>query len=394
MFGRRRALVGVWFGPLTIRLSTLSAFLSLLAVALSANGTIFGPWTIPGAGRPVVEKRTFRVTDLSGRFVLRVTNKDVIHGLVAVNDQIVLHQRDFRYTGPMDRRGGPWEQEWNRLRKEKEDEDRRQKEEESQRDFRHDNRPRPVPLIERPITLRPGRNEIVVAFIGDRGSALTVEIIQKDAQPTDITPPTITTSATPDPNANGWNSSPVTVAFACSDADSGVAICPPPVTIVAEGQGQVVTGTAADQAGNTASATIILSIDRTAPVITGTPSPPANDAGWNNGPVGVTFSGMDTLSGIDPASVSAPAVLSNDGSNLSAIGQAADLAGNIGTTTVGGINIDQVPPAVLVRLVPPANNNGFHNGQVTVQFTCTDTGSGIATCPEQHVVSTEGEPCQ
>lgn len=96
VFRHRPALSRV---VLNIRLFTLSAFLSILAVTLSANGTIFGPWTIRGTGRPVVEKRTFRVNDRSGRFVLRVKNADLINGLFVVNDPIVLHQRDLTSVG-------------------------------------------------------------------------------------------------------------------------------------------------------------------------------------------------------------------------------------------------------------------------------------------------------
>ena len=55
----------------------------------------------------------------------------------------------------------------------------------------------------------------------------------------------------PSPNGNGWHNTDVTVTFTCSDALSGVASCPAPITVTAEGAGQVVTGTAVDKAGNT-----------------------------------------------------------------------------------------------------------------------------------------------
>jgi hypothetical protein len=58
----------------------------------------------------------------------------------------------------------------------------------------------------------------------------------------------------------------VTVKFTCADATSGVAECPADVTVTTEGAGQVVTGTAKDKAGNTATTSVTLNIDKTAPV--------------------------------------------------------------------------------------------------------------------------------
>ncbi len=82
----------------------------------------------------------------------------------------------------------------------------------------------------------------------------------------DQTNPVITAFVSPEPNASGWNNTDVTVTFVCSDALSGIASCPAPVTITAEGAGQVITRTAVDKAGNTASASVTLNIDKTAPV--------------------------------------------------------------------------------------------------------------------------------
>ena len=57
----------------------------------------------------------------------------------------------------------------------------------------------------------------------------------------------------------------MTVTFTCGDALSGIAFCPDPVTVTAEGAGQVVTGIAIDKAGNTASTSVTVNIDKTAP---------------------------------------------------------------------------------------------------------------------------------
>ncbi|MEN8133942.1 MAG: hypothetical protein ABFS18_00205 [Thermodesulfobacteriota bacterium] len=86
--------------------------------------------------------------------------------------------------------------------------------------------------------------------------------------PADDIPPTITATVSPSANAVGWQNSDVTVTFVCDDAESGIAECPPPVVVSAEGAGQTVTGTAVDNAENSATASVVLSIDKTAPAAT------------------------------------------------------------------------------------------------------------------------------
>lgn len=81
----------------------------------------------------------------------------------------------------------------------------------------------------------------------------------------DRMPPVITANVSPAPNANGWHNTDVTVAFTCTDSGSGIAQCPQPIVVTTEGAGQVITGAAKDKAGNTASTSVILNIDKTAP---------------------------------------------------------------------------------------------------------------------------------
>jgi hypothetical protein len=55
------------------------------------------------------------------------------------------------------------------------------------------------------------------------------------------------------------------VSFSCSDNLSGIASCPPPISVTTEGAGQVITGTAVDKAGNSAAVSVTLNIDKTPP---------------------------------------------------------------------------------------------------------------------------------
>lgn len=206
----------------------------------------------------------------------------------------------------------------------------------------------------------------------------------------DTVNPTIGGAAAPAPNANGWNNTDVVVTFTCADALSTIDTCVGDDTVTTEGAGQSRTGTATDEAGNTNTATVgDINIDKTAPVIDYTRTA-ANDAGWNNGPVTVTFSCTDGLSGVD--SLTEPITLSATGPDQTATGTCTDAAGNSDTVTVLDINIDLVKPIISGSRSPAANANGWNNGDVTVSFSCTEAGpSGLASSlVAGAIVSTEG----
>jgi len=117
----------------------------------------------------------------------------------------------------------------------------------------------------------------------------------------DKTPPGINAVLTPPPNVNGWNNSSVTVTFVAADALSGVAAVSSPVVVNAQGAGQVVTGTATDNAGNTSSMQVVVNLDETAPEAYFQFYPDTHD---------IAFFAQDPLSGaapgpIPPVSVSA-----------------------------------------------------------------------------------------
>ena len=115
----------------------------------------------------------------------------------------------------------------------------------------------------------------------------------------DKTPPTINHTQSPAPNANGWNNADVTVTFTCADiGGSGVATCTAPQTVTTEGQNQPVPGTAADNAGNSATDPATVSIDKTAPTISAAADRAANGSGWYNADVVIGFTCDDALSGV------------------------------------------------------------------------------------------------
>jgi RHS repeat-associated protein len=199
--------------------------------------------------------------------------------------------------------------------------------------------------------------------------------------------PAIAALVSPAPNAASWNNSNVTVSFTCSDPVFGIASCSPPVQITTEGANQLVTGTAVNRAGFSATTTVTINLDKTPPVITRTVMPPPNAAGWNSSNVTVVFTCIDALSGI--ASCPLPVVVSADGANQVVTGTAVDVAGNT-AVAMATINLDKTPPTITATITPAPNASGWNNSNVTVTFTCTDALSGVAMCPAPVQVTTEG----
>ncbi|HYI32661.1 MAG TPA: PxKF domain-containing protein, partial [Glaciibacter sp.] len=192
--------------------------------------------------------------------------------------------------------------------------------------------------------------------------------------------PTISHTLSPKPNADDWNKANVTVTFTAKDDDkgSGVASVTAPVTVSTETAGQVVNGTAKDTAGNIGTDSVTVKLDKTAPAISGTiTAGTKTPSGWYNGPVTVSFTCSDALSGV--ATCPDPVILSANGANT-ATGTVTDKAGNTATAQVGSINIDQEKPTLTTADVS-VQGGVFPVGSVpAATCTATDSFSGVASC--------------
>jgi hypothetical protein len=205
----------------------------------------------------------------------------------------------------------------------------------------------------------------------------------------DQTPPTINHTQSPTANGNGWNNTDVTVTFTCGDSVSGVASCTSPQTVTTEGQSQAVTGTATDNAGNTATDPAKVSIDKTPPTITAAADRVANGNGWYNDDVTISFTCGDSLSGV--ASCPGSQTL-GEGANQSASGTATDAAGNSASAGVSQINIDKTAPSLSGAASSAPNGNGWYGGDVTVHWTASDALSGIdGAAPDDSTITGEGD---
>src|SRR6266853_2165735 len=185
--------------------------------------TVFGPKNyVRGTGAPVTVTDTFTVLNPSTQYTLKAFNGGLENTQTELVSSSIVTINGVQVLGPS-------------------------------------NFNQHVSEVDVPVILQAS-NTISVQVRGRPGGTLAIEIVGLDNQL-----PTITAKASPAPNDAGWNNTNVTVTFTCSDAISGVASCPPSQTVTTEGVNQVISGTATDNAGNTATASVKLNIDKTPP---------------------------------------------------------------------------------------------------------------------------------
>ncbi|HEV2990987.1 MAG TPA: RHS repeat-associated core domain-containing protein [Candidatus Angelobacter sp.] len=244
-------------------------------------------------------------------------------------------------------------------------------------------------MVEKPVALL-ANNNISVEVEGRSGTSVTVTITGLDNDA-----PVITASANPAANSFGWNNTNVVVTFVCSDRTSGVASCPAPVTLSTEGANQVVHGTATDRAGNTASTSVAVSIDKTPPVLNITS--PANNSTVATSTLQISGNVTDALSGVSSTTCNGiPGAFQNGTFTCSTIltpgantvnVAATDKAGNTATksvsVTLGGgspvirdFNPTSGPAGTLIT-VNGSNFTGGTNPQVILN----QQGGGTIAAP-------------
>ncbi|HOJ78348.1 MAG TPA: cellulose binding domain-containing protein, partial [Bacillota bacterium] len=118
--------------------------------------------------------------------------------------------------------------------------------------------------------------------------------------------------------------------------------------------------------------TVTVKIDQTAPVISAQLNPAANEFGWNNSNVRITFEALDMLSGVKD--VTPEITLITEGAKQTVTGTATDNAGNTSTKTVT-LNIDKTLP--LVTIIQPADGTIVSDRKLEIVAELTDNLSGI-----------------
>jgi len=175
-----------------------------------------------------------------------------------------------------------------------------------------------------------------------------------------------------------WHNFDIVFLVVAEDELSGVASVDPERLVVAtEGISVAGTATATDVAGNESTVTSpSVKIDKTPPTIAFVSRlPEANQHGWNNSPITVTWTCQDGLSGVVEEVVTE--TLSTEGAGQSLTGQCVDQAGNIAEDTVEGLNLDMTPPLLACAADPselwPANHKMV---PVTIAIDFSDPISG------------------
>jgi hypothetical protein len=197
----------------------------------------------------------------------------------------------------------------------------------------------------------------------------------------DSTPPSTQAAPTPAPNANGWFNGPVSVDWQGSDATSGIASCDSAVGYSGpDTNGTSVSGSCSDRAGNSSANAFVVRYDTHAPTTVAAPSRPANSAGWYQAPLSITWTGSDPGgSGID--SCRAPLTYSGpDTPGATSNGSCTDKAGNSSSDSFV-VKYDETGPTV--NAPSPGrgpDHNGWYNHPVRIDWSGSDTTSGIASC--------------
>lgn len=177
---------------------------------------------------------------------------------------------------------------------------------------------------------------------------------------------------------NGWYTSTVSLTWniTTTAAITSKTGCTPQ-TIAADTSSTGLTfNCAVTNAAGTATTSVVIKKDASAPTTRATATPGPNILGWRKSVVTVSFTGTDVQSGIASCSSS---ITLREGRNQSAAGQCRSGAGLTSNATASGINIDLTAPTVTITT--PANGAAYaRNSTLVAKFSCSDALSGLVGC--------------
>ena len=190
----------------------------------------------------------------------------------------------------------------------------------------------------------------------------------------DTTPPSITPTLSGAAGADGWYTGQVDVSWTVVDAESALASTSgcDAVTLTAETAGTVLSCSATNAVGLTATQSVSVKIDTTGPIVTGAPT-----SGWYTHPVSAAFSGNDPVSGI--ASCTPSNVYAGPDSATASVGGACTNGAGLTTSAVAAFAYDASPPVIVPDVSGLLGANGWYRGDVTVSWGVVDPHSGVAS---------------
>ena len=200
-----------------------------------------------------------------------------------------------------------------------------------------------------------------ISFEGSSNSTPGDIVSEFAIKPGDTTPPVAAPTQTPAANSYGWNNTDVTVNWNWTDSGSGINLnnCTQESTSSGQGAGITLTASCSDNAGNVATASYSVNVDKTPPVVTY-----LGNGGTYLVAQSVTIScdATDALSGVASdtcANVTGPAWSFGLGTHTFSA-TATDKAGNVGSgSTSFTVTVDYNSLCALVGEF--ASNNGIAN---------------------------------
>ena len=207
----------------------------------------------------------------------------------------------------------------------------------------------------------------------------------------DATAPVVTVTPDSGPDYGSWYNNSVHFTVSGEDDTSGVAGCDAdfdystPDSATAQ-----VNASCTDNAGNEGSTSYDFMYDGTLPEILYSIAPDRPASGWWNIASGAPTATFDCSDGTaDIESCTAPYTF-GEGENQTYTGEAKDNAGNTASVDVTDIDVDLTAPTITYVGRTAANGNGWNNGDVVVEWSCSDDGSGAVNASVFATVSTEG----
>jgi hypothetical protein len=202
--------------------------------------------------------------------------------------------------------------------------------------------------------------------------------------PLDSIPPTAAPTQSPAANGAGWNNTDVTVSWNWTDNAGGSGIDSANCTTSSTSSGEgtlTLNATCKDNAGNTGSASYTVKVDKAAPIV----SCGTADSAWHASDVSIACTSSDGLSLLAntadasfnlTTSVASGTETANASTNSRSV---ADKAGNSATAgPIAGNKIDKKAPSITIT--SPTATSYLLNQVVAANFSCSDGGSGVATC--------------
>ncbi|HSC72959.1 MAG TPA: HYR domain-containing protein [Gaiellaceae bacterium] len=191
----------------------------------------------------------------------------------------------------------------------------------------------------------------------------------------DTTGPSVTGEPTSKPTQKGWYTQPLTVAFAGTDAVSGISTCGAPVAYGGpDTKSAAVSGSCTNGAGLSTSRTATFKYDSSPPEVTPSVSGKLGANGWYTGDVSVSWSVSDPVSDVDSSSGCGTATLTSDTGGTTLTCSATNGAG-LTTQRSVTVKIDRTAPDTTITGGPSGTAT---TGTASFTFSASEPGATFA----------------